>query len=213
MSATKPLTAMQKRAASPNRKALARFTLPTLKERLPLVFPCDPTLPPSPKRGYRSAYRYLGVDDLNEQTIESFSPFEIAVRLFDFSSLESLLAAHIYTASAKGQLPFHPVGMYLLSLYRRERALSRHELLRILRHPADGQTLRRCTGFADDFPSEAGMRYFEGQLTPALQQEINALQVDALYQAGLLPIPPEADDKTRATLSFDGMLHQAGMCQ
>jgi hypothetical protein len=82
-------------------------------------------------------------------------------------------------------------------------------VLRILRHPADGQTLRQCTGFGDDFPGESGLRYFEGRLTPELQQEINALQLDALYQAGLLPSKPGADKKTKATLSFDGMLHHA----
>lgn len=207
MSAAKKPTAIEKRAQ--NLKTLAPFTLHKLKQKLPLVFPRDPDLPPSPKPRYRSAYRYLGLDDLNEGTIETFSPFEIGVRLFDYSPLEPLLAAHIYVASAKGQVPFHPVSMCLLSLYRRERNLSRHEVLRILRHPADGQTLRRCTGFENDFPCESGLRYFEGQLTPELQQEINALQLDALYQAGLLPIKPEADDQTKATLSFDGMLHQA----
>jgi hypothetical protein len=97
--------------------------------------------------------------------------------------------------------------MYLLSVYRRERDLSRPELLRILRHPADGQTLRRCTGIQDQFPSESGLRYFEQQLTPELQQEINALQLDVLYQAGLLPVKPDVEQK--ASLSFDGMLHEA----
>jgi hypothetical protein len=76
-----------------------------------------------------------------------------------------------------------------------------------LRHPKDGQTLRRCTGFEDQFPSESGLRYFEKQLTPELQQEINALQLDALYQVGLLSIKPGTEGK--ATLSFDGMLHEA----
>jgi hypothetical protein len=105
--------------------------------------------------------------------------------------------------------------MYLLSLYRRERNLSRHEALRILRHPEEGQALRRCTGFGGleqsegDYPSESGLRYFEGQLTPLLQQEINALQLDVLHQAGLLPTKPEAEEERKATLSFDGMLHQA----
>jgi hypothetical protein len=213
MSRAKTPTAIQKRAQ--NAKALEPFALHKLKEKLPLVLSCDPNLPPSPKPRYRSAYRYLGVDDLNEGTLETFSPFEIGVRLFDYSPLEPLLAAHIYVASAKGQVPFHPVSMYLLSLYRRERNLSRHEVLRILRHPKDGQALRRCTGFgrleqsADDFPCESGLRYFEGQLTPELQQEINALQLDVLYQAGLLPMKPQGDEKTKATLSFDGMLHQA----
>jgi hypothetical protein len=205
MSATKKPTAIEKRAQNP--EALAPFALVALKRKLPLVFPCNPNLPPSPKPHYRSTYRYLGFDDLSEETLDTFSPFEIAVRLFDYSPLEPLLAAHIYVASAKGQVPFHPVSMYLLSLYRRERHLSRHEVLRILRHPADGQTLRRCTGFEDDCPSESGLRYFENQLTPELQREINALQIEALYQAGLLPLKPGGEEK--ASLSFDGMLHQA----
>ena len=207
MSAAKTPTAIEKRAQ--NRKALAPFRLHKLNQKLPLVLPCDPDLPPSPKPRYRSAYRYLGFNDLNEETIETFSSFEISVRLFDYSTMEPLLADHIYVASAKGQVPFHPVSMYLLSLYRRERNLSRHEVLRILRHPKDGQTLRRGAGFEADFPCESGLRYFEGRLTPELQQEINALQLNALYQAGLLPIKPGADEKTKATLSFDGMLHEA----
>ena len=207
MSTTKTPTAVQKR--SQNRKALAPFALHSLKEKLPLVLSRDPNLPPSPKPRYRSAYRYPGLEDLNQDTLETFSQFEIGVRLFDYSSLELLLAAHVYRASAKGQVPFHPVSMYLLSLYRRERNLSRHEVLRILRHPEDGQTLRYCTGFANDFPSESGLRHFEGQLGPELQMEINALQLHALYRAGLLPVKPDAEEDTKATLSFDGMLHEA----
>ena len=211
MSASKKPTAMEKRAQNP--QALEPFTLHHLKQKLPLVFPRDPNLPPSPKPRYRSDYRYLGFDDLTEETIETFSSFEIAMRLFDYSNLELLLAAHIYVASARGQKPFHPVSMYLLSVYRREQNLSRHEVLRILKHPQDGLTLRRCAGFdgpeqfTEGFPSESGLRYFEGQLTPELQQEINALQLDVLYQAGLLPTKPETNEKV--TLSCDGMLHEA----
>ena len=207
MSAAKAPTAIEKRAQ--NRKALVPFALDNLKEKLPLILSCDPNLPPSPKPHYRSAYRYPGLEDLNGDTLETFSPFEIGVRLFDYSSLELLLAAHVYRASAKGQVPFHPVSMYLLSLYRREREISRHEVLRILRHPKDGQTLRYCTGFEDDFPGESGLRYFEKQLAPELQMEINALQLDALCRAGLLPVKPDAEEDTKATLSFDGMLHEA----
>ena len=207
MSADKKLTAIQKRAQ--NTEALVPFTLDHLKRELPLVFPLDLNLPPSPKPRYRSAYCYLGFDDLDEETLETYSPFEIAVRLFDYSHLEPLLATRIYVPSAKGQIPFHPLSMYLLSVYRREHHFSRHEVLRILRHPTDGQSLRCCTGFQDDFPSEAGLRYFEKQFTPELQQEINALQIDALYQARLLPVKPDAEEEEQATLSFDGMLHEA----
>jgi len=198
-------TAIEKRAE--NRAALAPFTLENLKSQLPLVFPRAPDLPDSPKRRYRSDHRYLGVDDLNAETLETFSAFEISVRLFDYSQLEPLLAAYIYAPSAKGRVPFHPVSMYLLSLYRREYHLSRGEVLRRLRHKEEGRVLRRCTGFAGDFPSESGLRYFERQLTPALQWEITAMQIDLLYQAGLLPCKPEEEKKV--PLSFDGMLHEA----
>lgn len=199
-------TAIEKRAGNPT--ALAPFAISCLKGQLPLSFPLDPDLPPSPKRKYRSDYRYLGFAELEEdQALADLSDFEISVRLFDYSHLEVLLAAHIYAPSAKGRVPFHPVSMYLLILYRRELDLSRREVLRLLRHKEDGRALRRATGFEDLFPSESGLRYFESRITPELQQEISALQIDVLYQAGLLPVKPEAEQ--RATLTFDGMLHEA----
>jgi hypothetical protein len=110
MSTAKKPTAIEKRAQNP--ETLAPFALDNLKQNLPLVFPRDPDLPPSPKPGYRSAYRYLGFDDLNEETIQTLSPFEIAVRLFDYRPLEPLLAAHIYVASAKGAGALSP-GEYV----------------------------------------------------------------------------------------------------
>lgn len=199
-------TAIEKRAENPG--ALACFDLVNLKHDLPLVFSLHPDLPPSCKRRYRSHYRYLGWDDLaDDAVLESLSPFEIGMRLFDYSPLERLLAAHIYCQSAKGQVPFHPVSMYLLSLLRRERNLSRHEVLRVLRHAQEGRSLRRYLGFDHVLPSESGLRYFENQITPQLQREINALQIDVLYQAGLLSSKPRAEGKV--TLSFDGMLHEA----
>jgi hypothetical protein len=54
MSRSHKPTAIEKRAEQPT--ALARFDLLNLKQRLPLVFPLPPGLPPSPKRCYRSTY-------------------------------------------------------------------------------------------------------------------------------------------------------------
>ena len=217
MSKAKKPTAIEKRAQ--NREALARFDLEVLKLQLPLVFPRDPDLPPSPKRRYRSDYYYLGFEQLEDvEKLNTLSSFEMGLQLFDFGHLEPLLAAHIYCPSAKGQTPFHPVSMYVLSLFRRERKLSRREALRVLRHEDEGRWLRRYLRFEEGFPSESGLRYFEGCITPELQQEINALQVEALYQAGLLPNrgaqgrPTKGDDEEeedKATLTFDGMLHEA----
>jgi hypothetical protein len=113
MSKQQKQTAIQKRAH--NQEALAPFALARLWPRLPLRFPLGPTLPPSPKHDYRSHYRYLDAEGLDDpQRLESFSSFDVATRLFDYAHLEPLLAAHIYVPSAKGQTPFHPVSMYLL---------------------------------------------------------------------------------------------------
>jgi hypothetical protein len=139
--------------------------------------------------------------------LQTLSPFEVSLRLFDFSPLEPLLAAYIYAPSAKGQTPFHPVSMYLLTLFRRERHLSRREVLRVLRHEEEWSWPRHYAGFQDVFSSESGLRYFEGCITPELQLEINALQLDVLYQAGMLPTKPDAE--APVSLSFDGMLHEA----
>ena len=64
--------------------------------------------------------------------------------------------------------------------------------------------MRRQLGFEDQFPSESGFRHVENQLTPHLQQEINALQIELLFQADLLPTQPNKQRKV--PLSFDGML-------
>ena len=117
MSQQRKPTAVQKRAD--NKDALAPFALSNLWSRLPLSFPLDPDLPPSPKPRYRSQYRYLDAEGLKDsQVLETLSSFDVALRLIDYAHLEPLLAAHIYVPSAKGQTPFHPVSLYLLRAFR-----------------------------------------------------------------------------------------------
>jgi hypothetical protein len=202
MSARRTQTAIQKRAQNP--EALAPFALANLGPHLPLRFPLDPTLPPSPKHSYRSHYQYLDAKGLDN--MDPLSDFETALCLVDYANLEPLLAAHIYVPSAKGQAPFHPVSMYLLHLYRREEGLSRAKVLQELQREG-GPALRQRLGFSEAIPSESGLRYFEKQITPQLRWEINALQIEMFYQADLLPTRP--DDERKLILSFDGMLHEA----
>jgi hypothetical protein len=202
MSTQQKQTAIQKRAQ--NREALVPFALANLAAHLPLRFPLDPALPPSPKHTYRSHYQYLHAEGLDE--VDSLSDFEMALRLIDYAALEPFLATHIYVPSAKGQVPFHPVSMYLLHLYRRERGLSRAKALQDLQGKS-GLELRQRLGFTETLPSESGLRYFEKQITPQLRWEINALQMEMFYQAGLLPTRP--DKARKVVLSFDGMLHEA----
>lgn len=202
MKKQKKLSAIQKRAAQP--EALSRFSWPRLQRMVPLTFSHDPAISPSPKPHYRSAYRYQGHDALRDPAAWStLSSFTISLALFDFSNLEPLLAFHLYQPSALGRPPFHPVSMYLLVLFRHTLRLSRRETLRRLTDPQTGKNLRHLLGFKDEFPSESGLCDVERRLTPALQQEINALQIDLLHQAGFLP-PVE-----KHWLAFDGMLHEA----
>jgi len=95
MSETKTPTAIEKREK--NRKALEPFALDNLKEKLPLVLSPDPDLPPSPKPRYRSAYRYLGADDLTTETIEVFSPsYNMFVRVwYPRDNDRALRAGHV----------------------------------------------------------------------------------------------------------------------
>ena len=55
-------TARRKRAAHPD--FVPTFSLQALQHRLPRRFPVPQDVPSSPKRHYRSAYCYLGYDDL-----------------------------------------------------------------------------------------------------------------------------------------------------
>jgi hypothetical protein len=197
--------AAQRRAKRP--QVLLRFSLKQLERHLPLTFALDPAVPPSPKHRYLSSYRYQGRKSLRRRSfVAKASPFTLSLCLWDWSGLRPWLA-QIYRPSAKGQVPYDPVSLYLLSLYRRSARLSRLGVIHHLHEPKEGRQLRRQLGFRGALPSESGLRHFENQLTPELQREINALQLDGLYRAGLLPTQPALPQPV--SLSFDGMLHQA----
>ena len=62
MNENQQLIADRKRAAHPD--FVSTFSLGALRERLPFRFPIPAGVLPSPKRHYRSEYRYLGYEDL-----------------------------------------------------------------------------------------------------------------------------------------------------
>ena len=88
------VTASRKRAAHPD--FVRTFSLvgsADLRDRLPLRLPVPADIPLSPKRHYRSEYRYLGYDDLLQPgALTNLTLFEVALRLFDFSPLRDYLA-------------------------------------------------------------------------------------------------------------------------
>ena len=203
-------------------------SLEGLQARLPLLWPLPTDMPPCPKKQYRSQYHYLGWDDLLEPAAWDYlSDFDLFLRLVDFSGLRPTLAQRLGWQTAKGQIPFDPISIFLLHGWQTTNNWSRAQTLKNLRNPRYADYRQRF-GFGDVLPSEGGLRYFltalgrnseAAGLTVSLElddkrlvefavQELNQLIVQSvalIRDAGLLS--PEA--WTKALLCPDGMLHDA----
>jgi hypothetical protein len=210
MSDNSELTASQKRAAHPD--FVKTFSLEALRGRLPFLFPVPEGLPPSPKPHYRSQYRYLGPEDLAlPAVLATLTLFEIALRLIDFSPLRDYFA-QLYVQSAKGQVPFHPVSLFLCVCLRRELNCGWLALAKLLAGE-HGAGWRRLFGFQEGLtPSASGMRYFFNLVGPGKFEELCSLFTDLLHQASLLPqhsTYPGDPPQRGLTISHDLMLHEA----
>jgi len=201
-------TAVQKRAAHPD--FVSTFSISAIRDRLPLPFPVPEHVPPSPKRHYRSEYRYLGADDLSDpSTLSSLSTFEVALRLIDFSPLRDFLAAACYAPSSRGQVPYDPVSLFLCLCLRRELNLSWRRLEKLLAGE-HGVGWRRLFGFQDGVtPSASGLRYFFEAVGEETLEELCPLFIDLIHQAGWLPHPSDDPSQVEGSVSHDLMLHQA----
>jgi hypothetical protein len=198
-----------------------------LQGRLPLTWPTPLDTPPSPKKKYRSYYRYQGCEKLADLEVWLYlSPFEILLYLVDFSGLRPVLAQQLGWQSACGQVPFDPVSLFLLFGWQLTNRWSRTETLRKLRDPRNAD-LVAIFGFEEGvYPTEGGMRYYLttlGQNSPCddeaialdeeeaetiARQRLNELIVQSVHllrDAGV--ISPQAWEK--AQICPDGMLHAA----
>lgn len=204
-----PPTACQKRASQP---ALAQWSLAQLAPQLPLRFPAPRDVPPSPKTRYRSAYRPPAPTTLPDPTApKTLSDFELALLLIDFSALEPLLAQH-YRPSAKGQVPFHPVSLFLAVCPRRDLVLGWTRTARLLagEHGARWRTL---LGFPDGAtPSASGLRFFFQAVGPAVFDDLCPRFIALLRDTQLFPtrsaFPGDPPDQG-VSVDQDGMLHTA----
>lgn len=180
---------------------------------LPLEWPVEKDLPPSPKVRYRSKYHYLGPAPLLDPTTRAtLSDFEIALYLVDFSPLERVLA-QVYVPSQKGQVPFHPVSLFLSLILRLERRLSWAALATLLASTEHGAGWRRYFGFADSpTPSASGLRYFYHTLGSTLFDSLGPRFVALLRAHDLFPetstYPGDPPDRG-ISVTQDGMLHEA----
>ena len=93
--------------------------LTALQKSLPLQWPRPAKIPPSPKKRYRSSYQYPGWQELADTASWiDFDDFELLLRLVDFSGLRDVLAERLGWVSARGQVPFDPVSMFLLTAWQ-----------------------------------------------------------------------------------------------
>ena len=200
-----------------------------LRPQLPFRWPQTPTLPDSPKKQYRSHYVYLGCDDLDDPANwEHLSPFDLVLRLVDFSALRPLLAWLLGWTSARGQVPFDPVSTFLFLGWQIVNRWSRAQALRNLEDPRYADYARRF-GFQNGaFPTEGGVRYFlttlgrnseaHGETVSVPVDEARTVDIAVQYLNYLLAaavallreaqlISPQAWQN--ALLCPDGMIHDA----
>jgi hypothetical protein len=211
MNESQELIASRKRAAHP--EFVSTFGLGGLQECLPLRFPVPSSTHVSPKLCYRSQYRYLGYVDLaGPDPLADLTLFEVALRLIDFSSLRDYLAGAYYAGSARGQVPFDPVSLFLCVCLRRELGCGWRRLAKLLAG-AHGAGWRRCFGLWEgDTPSASGLRYFFHTVGPQVFEELCPLLIDTLRQVNLLPerstFPGDPEERG-VSISHDIMLHEA----
>jgi len=218
------LTPVQTRAQDPT--FVAQCSLSGLRDRLPLLWPASPDTPHSPKKHHRSHYVYLGWEDLEDLAAwEHLSDFDLLLRLVDYTPLRPVLAQLLGWASARGQVPFDPISIFLLTGWQITNGWNRAQTLRNLRKPRYADYAQRF-GFEDGiFPTEGGLRYWltaigrnstseetvlvdeEGQIEVAIQRlnQLLAQSVALFVEADLLT--PEALKK--ALICPDGMIHDA----
>lgn len=211
MNESQDLIASRKRAAHP--EFVPTFSLGALQARLPWLFPVPAKGYLSPKRRYRSQYRYLGYADLAcPDQLADLTLFEIALRLIDFSPLRDYLAQAYYVPSAKGQVPFDPVSLFLCVCLRRELGCGWRGVAKLLAGE-HGPGWRRLFGFRDgDTPSASGLRYFFHTVGPEVFEELCPLLIDMLRQVNLLPERstfPGDPPQRGVSISRDIMLHEA----
>jgi hypothetical protein len=211
MNESQELIASRKRAAHP--EFVSTFSLGALREHLPLRLAVPEGVLPSVKRRYRSAYRYLGYEDLaRANPLASLTLFEVALRLINFAPVRDYLAGAYYLGSARGQVPFDPVSLFLCVCLRRELGCGWPRLAKLLAGE-HGAGWRRLFGLREGVtPSASGLRYFFQTVGPQVFEELCPLLTDTLRQASLLPEhatfpgdPPERG----VSLSHDIMLHEA----
>jgi hypothetical protein len=143
---------------------VSQCSLSGLRARLPLQWPTPAGTPTSPKKSYRSEYRYAWgatLADVDQVcTWKELSDFDLLLRLVDFSGMRPVLAQLLGWESGRGWEPFDPVSFFLLVTWQISNRWRRSQMLKNL---ADERyaDYARSFGFRPGvYPTEGGVRYF-----------------------------------------------------
>jgi hypothetical protein len=191
----------------------AEFSLPALRDKLPLRFPSPIQRPELARFRALSWYTYPGWAALSKRKqLAAMSAFYIALHLIDFSPLRAeLLALTAISPNAPGQTPFDPVSLFLCCLLRLEKGLGWKELAKFLAGP-EGQCWRDLCGFDEYTPCASAMRHFFKVLGTVFYDDLCPRFIELLRAAGLLPehsTHPSAPPLPGLPLASDGMLHES----
>lgn len=188
----------------------ATFSLPALRDKLPLPFPTKPEYSQLLQFRALSWYTYPGWTELtNLKQLAVMSGFFIALHLIDFSPLRAeLVALTPITLNGPGQTPFDPVSLFLCCLLRLEKGLGWKALTKFLASP-EGECWHRILGFRDRTPGESTMRTFQNSLGVAFDTDLCPRFVELLHATGLLPDSAATSPLPGLPLANDGMLHES----
>jgi hypothetical protein len=210
---------------------VSQCSLLGLQERLPLQWPMPAEIPASPKKRYRSAYRYPWGAEVSDPAQVSgwqeLSDFDLLLRLVDFSGLRPVLAHLLGWKSGRGWEPFDPVSFFLLVAWQIANRLCRSQTLKNLAAERYAD-YARWFGFQKGvYPTEGGVRHFLtrlGRQSQASGQTVGVEQGESvvgvlvhklnLLLAGAVGVIRQAQLLTpqaweAALLCPDGQLHDA----
>jgi hypothetical protein len=210
---------------------VSQCSLLGLQERLPLQWPVLGELPASPKKSYRSGYRYPWGAEVSDpaQVLgwQELSDFDLLLRLVDFSGLRPVLAHLLGWKSGRGWQPFDPVSFFLLVAWQIANRWTRNQTLQNLAAERYAD-YARWFGFQNGvYPTEGGVRHFLTRLGchsqasgEAVSVEQGEAVVDVMVQqlnlllAGAVGVMRQAQVLTpqawgAALLCPDGQIHDA----
>jgi hypothetical protein len=188
----------------------ATFSLPALRDRLPLRFPSPEAQSELPRFRALSWYSYPGWAALHDpKQLAAMTAFYVSLHLIDFSPLRSeLVTLAAISLNAPGQTPFDPVSLFLCCLLRLEKGLGWRDLAKFLAGP-EGQCWRQLCGFQQLTPCASTMRRFYKALGPTFDTDLCPRFLELLHSVGLLPEHTTPPPKGGLALAGDGMLHEA----